>query len=209
MKRSDALRRHQLAARPPVALRLVSVLCLVLLLLASAPSVRAETASKDLRSFADQMLLAMAEDNRPPDGRAAALRRVLIPGIDLEEICDYVLGDHGRALSTDQRGRFVGLYSEYLLQVLARMMLDRQATRLTVLEAKERHGTTQIRSEVELASGRKSEWLWSLRKSGAAHRVVDLKAHGISLAQMFREEVDWMIQRQGFDGFLSHLKRKL
>lgn len=190
-----------------VAIR--ALFCAVALALMLPHAARAESAAEDFEAFADSMLLALANDQGTPDDREAALRQAFIRGIDLEAIASFVLSDHSDEASAAQRRRFDSIYPEYLLGMLSRLMLDRGAKSLTVLETKQESETTSILSEVLLASGKRRKWLWLLHKSGATHRVIDIKTRGMSLASMLKVEVNHSIKRDGIEGYLVQLRQRL
>ncbi|MCZ6860961.1 MAG: ABC transporter substrate-binding protein [Alphaproteobacteria bacterium] len=186
-----------------------ALICMIALATMIPHSAQAESATKDFETFADTVFRALASDKEAPEDREAALHRVIVQGIDLEAIASFVLGDHRDEASEAQRDRFNSLYGEYLLGMLSRLLMDGEAKSLTVIEAKQVSDRTSIRSEVELASGKRQEWLWLMQKNGATHRVIDVKTDGVSLALMLKMEADSVIRRQGIDGFLVLLRKKL
>lgn len=161
-----------------------------------------------IRQLADDTIASLDTTEEGSTADRDRIERLLQQGFEIELISRYVLGRHWRTASEEQRGEYVVLFEDFVLDVI----LDR----LTAFTSEELEVTNQI------AAGKRDIFVnsvvhrsegdidvdWRVRKIGEDYRIVDIKIAGVSMVITYREDFGSVIQSKGLDGLLERLREK-
>jgi len=183
--------------------------------LATAPSSPASPAELELRarrfiaSFGDRVVALAQSPQLDGDERDRQFRALLVDSLDVDVIHRFVLGKHWDDVTPDQRSRFQTLFNEYALGVFSRSLLKNGAKSFTILAADELPGSRSlVHTRIQRLQGISLLWSFRVRENEGQHRIVDLDVDGLSLATIYRGEVDSAITYFGMDALLRILRAK-
>lgn len=152
--------------------------------------------------------LASPQAQKPAE-RREMLRELVRKGFDLELTSQFVLGKYWHGASQEQRGEFMELFTEYLLNSYARHLASFRAESLSVV-ASNPVGDKDILVEtnVEGPDGPATP-VWRVRAVGDGYKIIDVTVDGMSLALTQRREFASVVNRVGLEGLLKLLREKL
>jgi phospholipid transport system substrate-binding protein len=197
-------RRHLLAA-------FVSTFALV----SSPVSAFADPAAGEfITKLADTAMTTVAAKGLSDDERAKRFRTLFVDNFDLPGIGKLVLARYWSIPSTTdaQRAEFVKLFEDIQVLTWARRFKDYSGEKVEILALDTGPtGDIQIESRINRDKLDPINIGWSVRKAGAAYRVLDIKVEGASMTQTHRAEYSSVIQSNGgtVDGLLAAMRKKI
>jgi len=192
----------------------------------AAPDDRAGQAAAYIQGLGAD-LLAIQTDSATGDGdgdgdgdgagegavaaRSAGLEGLIRRGFDLDLTSQLVLGKYWSRASQRQRQEFGRLFAQYLVHSYARHL---KAYRVETLEIVSSNpvGKSDFLVETRVEGAEENDSanpVWRLRERDGGFKVIDVHIDGISLALTERSQFGSVIRRNGFDGMLSTLRKRV
>lgn len=153
--------------------------------------------------------------NGTSDGAAAArsagLEGLIRRGFDLDLTSRLVLGKYWNRASQHHRQAFGKLFAQYLVHSYARYLRE---YRIETLEIVSSHPVGKsdvlVETRVEGTEGNDpANPVWRLRPRDGGFKIIDVYVNGISLALTERSQFGSVIRRNGLDGMLSALRKRV
>ncbi len=146
------------------------------------------------------------------DERTSRFRQILTETFDLPTIARFTLGRYWRIASKRQRGEYVQLFEEFIVQAYSHRFKDLSGRTFTVNQSRELNARDQlVLSEIEVEKGKPPIRVnWRVRLRDSAYRVIDVMVEGVSMSVTQRDEFAAVIRQNGgkVEGLLAALRRK-
>ncbi len=175
---------------------------------------RAGQAATYIQSLGAELLAIQAEGGAG-DGAAAArsarLEGLIRRGFDLDLTSQLVLGKYWNRASQAHRQAFKELFAQYLLHSYARRLKAYRVETLAIVSSNPiGKSDFLVESRVEGAQGDDpTNPVWRLRLRDGGFKIIDVHVDGISLALTERSQFGSVIRRNGLDGMLSGLRKRV
>ena len=170
-------------------MRILSAALAVLILLGSAPALRAADADDPaaiVQGSAEGLLQALdanREMYRKDPGRVRELvDKFLLPHFDIQFSARLVLGPHWRDASPQQRQAFVDAFESSLLSNYGSALAEFTANRLKVLPSRTEPGASSatVRTQIRRDDGSTVDVNYQLHRTAAGWQAWDVVIDGIS-----------------------------
>ncbi len=214
---------HRFAPRSPLC-RAASAALVLLAAQAAAPALRAQSATpaavtvaaEDPAGFIRQLGRAasaiVADPNRSPAERKAALGRLLAAGIDVPAIGKFVLGRYWRIATPEQQRDYLDVFGRYLVTVYAGRLAGEGGHELEVVGVQPDGDTTLVHSRfVQPGDAPPVRLDWRLSRGPGGYRIVDVLVDDVSLAITQRSDFTGAIERNhgSLQALIDALKSKV
>ena len=184
--------------------------------LQAASDDRAGQAAAYIQSLGAELLAIQAgAGDGAGDGAAAArsarLEGLIRRGFDLDLTSQLVLGKYWNRASQAHRQAFKELFAQYLLHSYARHLKAYRVETLAIVSSNP-VGKIDflVETRVEGAQGYDpTNPVWRLRLRDGGFKIIDVHVDGISLALTERSQFGSVIRRNGLDGMLSALRKRV
>ena len=200
-----------------LALRLAPIAAAAWLLAAPAAAHAAPGPGVEaVRGANDTVRDLLRQEARPGSARerelAGRVTREVRGFLDVEELGRAALADHWPGLDPARRTR----YTELLRALIERNYIEglRANLEYEVVYAGERAEGDGLRVTTEVKARRRGrphsiavEYL--LRRDGSSWRAVDVVTDGVGLVENYRAQFNRIIAREGFDGLLARMEKRL
>lgn len=138
---------------------------------------------------------------------------VLLPHVDTRVAAQLVLGKHWKTMAAEQRGEFVGEFTDYLLRFYSQALAGYVRTseipdNFMVFEPVRTLDDSKlisIRSTITSPHGKSTDLSYRLRNHNG-WRVIDISLAGVSMAQLYRAQFAAIVEREGIDGLIAELR---
>ena len=177
--------------------------------LRAAPS--AEAAQSLIEQVSTQVLTILSDRGLSDRQKFDDLVGLLSQPIDLDLVARLILGRHWRSANDARREAYLELFREYALANLASKLhlYQGQSFEVTGAEAVSKQDAV-VTSRILNPGEAPLQVDWRLRARDDGRLVViDLIVAGVSLIVTLRSEFAAVIERQGFDGLLVELRRRI
>ena len=177
---------------------------------ASAAQAQPDAAKRFLQQKHDAVMRVL---RRPAgDARAAELTRMLGDLLDYEELSKRALGSHWETKTSTERERFVALLRQ-LVERSYQQSLERTVSfDVSYGSAEAVDGGVLVHTEARSRTNRRQPPVaidYRLRRVGSTWKVFDLATDGVSMVQNYRNQFDRIIERDGWDGLLERMEKRL
>lgn len=146
------------------------------------------------------------------DERTKRFRAILTRSFDLPTIAKFVLGRYWRIANKKQRGEYVALFEEFIVQAYAHRFKELSGKKFLVKQTRKLTARDKlVLSEVIIAPGRPPVRVnWRVRGLESKYRIIDVMVEGISMSVTQRDEFAAVIRRSGgkVEGLLAALRKK-
>ncbi len=167
-----------------------------------------EDAQRFVRSFGDQSVALMADNELEPEDRRAGFRRLIVGHFDLSGISRFVLGRHWKRATDAEREEYRQLFEKYVISSVDRKLSSYAGETLEVGVARTKGDTAAVvTSQIVRPTANPVRVDWRLRFSDGDWRIIDMVVEGVSLALTHRNEFDAVIKQGG--GQISALLQRL
>ncbi len=186
----------------------------------AAPDDRAGQAAAFIQSLGAELLAIQAEagdgaGDGTGDGtaatRSAGLEGLIRRGFDLDLTSQLVLGKYWNRASQAHRQAFRELFAQYLLHSYARHLKAYRVETLAIVSSNP-VGKSDFLVETRVEGAAENDPanpVWRLRLRDGGFKIIDVHVDGISLALTERSQFGSVIRRNGFDGMLSALRKRV
>jgi phospholipid transport system substrate-binding protein len=179
-----------------------------------APGAQADPTAEAARTLVETVGQNVLKTLRDPGLSAQQkfdqLVQLLSGPIDLNLVARLILGRYWRTASDAQRTEYLKLFRAFALHTLATRLDVYGGQDFEVTGAKDVGGQDALVTTRILSGGPPVEVDWRVREL-ADHSLVaiDVIVEGVSLVVTQRSEFGAVIERQGMDGLLSELRRRI
>jgi phospholipid transport system substrate-binding protein len=196
----------------------LAVLAAIALALAARPAAAApkESATAAVKSANDRLRVALDEyANAKGAARRAArekVRKAVDSLLDFDEIVRAAAGKHWNEMTPEQRKRFGDalrgvMEASYLLKGRDANSVDVSKVRTEYLGEEKRGGKTIVKTR--LHSGQDNARVdYVLEQHKGKWRAVDVLTEDVSLVETYRDQIQELWPKRGFEGVVSTLERK-
>lgn len=173
-------------------------------------SAKAQGPTKTVQAAADELLGRLQENRQVYDSDATALRdmvrEVVFPKFDFQLTSRWVLGEHWKSASAEQRQRFVDEFSTLLLRTYSTALRQYDSQRIEYAPARVNSAGKQaiVRTRV-FGEGAPMTVDYRLSLRDGDWLIADARVGNISLVETYRSEYASIINRSGMDGLLDRL----
>ena len=144
--------------------------------------------------------------------RARRFRKILTQSFDFPTIAKFVLGRYWRIANKKQRGEYVVLFEDFIVQAYAHRFKDLSGKEFIVKQSRKLTARDMlVLSEVVIAPGKPPIRVnWRVRGPNNQYRVIDVVVEGISMSVTQRDEFAAVIRSSGgkVEGLLAALRKK-
>ncbi len=177
---------------------------------------RARQAAAYIHGLGAELLAIQAGAGDGAGDGAAALRSARLEGLirrgfDLDLTSQLVLGKYWNRASRAHRQAFKELFAQYLLHSYARHLKAYRVETLAIVSSNPvGKSDFLVETRVEGAQGDEpANPAWRLRRRDGGFKIIDVLVDGISLALTERSQFGSVIRRNGLDGMLSALRKRV
>lgn len=190
---------------------LLSVLAAACFVAISPAKARADAAVDFVQNLAKTAVVDLTGKDINDEERAARFRKLLLSNFDLPSVSRFVLARHWQQANEAQRKEFLRLFEEVTVLTWARRFRDYAGQSLDVgkAQAPDESGVVTVDSSFRQADGPPIIVAWRLRQTGSDYKIVDIVVENVSMAITQRSDFTAVIQRQGMDGLLTALGKKV
>ena len=143
------------------------------------------------------------------DRRSRHLHDILVHALDLDIMARLVLGRHWRIASDGQRDRYIALFRNYLVDLIAVPLGGYPVETFTVLRQQRlRENDSLVIARLKPWFGRPFSVSFRVRRTSERMRIIDVTIAGVSLIVTKRSEFDAIIRHEGLPGLLRRLDEK-
>lgn len=166
-----------------------------------------EGARQFINKLSEDAVQVWRDSTKTETERQQAYRDLLYAGFDVNFISRLVLGRHVRTASREQLETYQELFPPYIINTFASRIGDYGNEKLEILGVVPAGSRDVfVRTNILRPNAEPIAVDWRVRKVDNEFQIVDIKVEGISMAITQRDEFSSIINRQGFDGLLTHLR---
>ena len=169
-----------------------------------------EEAARFVQSVCDRATHILQSANTSEDVKRDELRGLLEEVMDLPRIGRFTLGGHWENVSLKQQSDFQSLFSNFVLNTYASLLLSESDSRFVVVKSEAlKDGNAIVHTRVERSSGDAVDTVWQIGKAAdGQYRVLDISADGVSLAETYRATFSALMANGGMPVLLAALKKR-
>ena len=180
----------------------------LLVVLWSATTAGAEDPADFVKTLRDRAIMVLSDENSTAESRKAEYRRLLDEGFAVNTIGRFVLGRHWHAATEEERGEYLDLFRAFVLNTYAqRLDSFTGETFLVVASQSLDDKDTMVSTEIRGDGGPAIRVDYRVRSHDGTNKIIDVLVEGISLIITQRAEFASVINREGFEGLMNHLRR--
>ncbi len=164
-----------------------------------------------VRELTDKALAILQDNSLSSETKAERLDDELGYCCDFTTTARLVLARNWREFSTDQQKEFVGLFRTYLVATYRKNIDTYSGETVEIVGGREEaRGDYTVKTRV-VQSGQNEVLVdYRLRKGATAHwLIIDIIPEGISLVSNLRSQFQEIFSRNGVDGVLGAMRRKI
>jgi len=183
-----------------------------LLVLGSAHGAWAATATEQLKSAIDRVVMTLDNPALKGDAkvleRRTAVRKIANEIFDFQEIARRSLGRYWLPLSEAQRAEFVGLFGD-LLERSYIAKIDLYGGEKIVYSGERVEGDlAAVSTKIMTKNGTEVPVDYRLFRRGERWMIYDVSVEGISLVSNYRTQFNKIIQTSGYSSLVEKMKTK-
>ncbi len=167
-------------------------------------------ASRFIRDLGDQAIQVLQTPGLTLEQREGRFRDILRQGFNVDFIGRFVIGNHWRKASAQQKADYQQLFGEYILQTYASRFGGYAGERLAIAEEKPAGKTdVVVRTRIDRPSGSPINADWRVRVTDGRYGIIDVMVQGVSMALTHRQEFSGLIKKNGLDGLIQLLSARV
>lgn len=196
------------ARRNTFAIIVASILCL-----ASLAGIAADDSPEAMiKQTTDQVLATLQQDQaklKDHPGRIYDLiENEILPHFDFDHMSRWVLGQHWRDASPQQRSQFTQQFRNLLVNTYGNALLGYSGQTVSYLPVQRdpESGEVTVRARIhDVEADQDIPLDYQVDNESGQWKVVDVSIDGVSLIANYRQTFDTRIQREGLDGLIRDL----
>ncbi len=188
--------------------RLVSALFLALLFIGVAPVQAQQAEVRALLQQRDRDVKAVLGTRSTfTDAQRDQLKELLNGAIDFRAMSIHALDNEWNDLSSDQKRAFVDAFSQVVRnQSLSNLAIYRADVRYNEIRVEGDEATALTTTTLD---GKTARVDYELNKRDGEWRIVDIILDDVSTAGSYNRQFKRVFQRQGYDGLMNVLQRRI
>lgn len=173
-------------------------------LIFARPAVAADAQSAFIQKLGDTALMSLTEKKVQRVEREKRVRDILRNNFDISTIGKFALGQHWKSATESQRGEYMKLFEDMIVQTYTTRFEEYSGQTLKVGSSKAAGKDYIVSSQVIQKDGPPVNLEWRVRGG----RVIDVVVEGVSMSVTQRSDFDSVIQNNGgkIEGLLSSLR---
>jgi len=178
-----------------------------------SPSAAADVSEGEATAFiqhlGDQAITVLRASGRTLEQRESQLRALLRQGFDFAFLGRFVLGNHWRKATLEQRRDYQRLFGKYVLKVYTSRFGGYAGESFTIVGARQAGMTdVLVSTRIGRPSGPPLLGAWRVRRIDNRPRIIDVMIQGVSMAVTQRSEFAAVITRSGLEGLIEALRAR-
>lgn len=172
----------------------------------------AEEARKFLRERHGAVMKILQQGVGDEGARDAKLKAAIGDLLDYQELSKRALDDHWDSIATSKRDEFVDLLSKLVERSYQKNLESTIDFKVSYGKAKAKGDSILIETEARSLKNRRApavEIDYTLFPMEGSYRVYDVTTDGVSLVTNYRRQFNKIIRREGIDGLLERMKKRL
>ena len=162
-----------------------------------------------IQQLGEQSITVLRASGLTLEQRETRLRALLRNGFDFPFLGRFVLGNHWRKATLEQRGDYQRLFGEYVLKVYTSRFGGYAGESFTIVGARQAGKTdVLVSTRIDRPSGPPLSGAWRVRRIDNRPRIIDVMIQGVSMAVTQRSEFAAVITRSGLDGLIEALRAR-
>jgi phospholipid transport system substrate-binding protein len=170
----------------------------------------AEAPSEFIEKLADKAVAALTVGDITRVERVRRFRKLLIDHFDVKTIGRFVLGRYWRKASEEERGEFLMLFEDLIVDTYVDRFAKYSGENLSVTKTEAaRDDDSIVFSSINQPSGGPPfSVAWRLRLRNGSYLIIDVMVEGVSMGQTQRSEFASVISRNGGEvkGLIAKLR---
>jgi len=167
-------------------------------------------ASRFIRDLGDQAIQVLQTPGLTLEQREVRFRDILRQGFNVDFIGRFVIGNHWKKASAQQKTDYQQLFGEYILQTYAGRFGGYAGEKLAIAEEKPAGKTdVVVRTRIDRPSGSPINADWRGRVTDGRYGIIDVMVQGVSMALTHRQEFSGLIKKNGVDGLIQLLSARV
>ena len=164
--------------------------------------------AKFVKALGDRAIMVLSDESSAPESRKLAYRNLLDQGFAVNTIGRFVLGRHWRAATEDEQIEYLHLFRGFVLDTYAERLDSFSGETFQVIESQPIDDKdTMVITEIGGADGPPIRVDYRVRSHAGSNKIIDVLVEGISLIVTQRAEFASVINREGFEGLMNHLRQ--
>lgn len=171
------------------------------------PDVLVKETTQEVLSLIEER---QSEINKDPTVVFDIVRKVVLPHFDFPLISRFVLGQHWRRASPEQRQRFMDEFRTLLIRTYGTSLAEYsgQTVEYLPMQGDPESGRVVVRTEIKQAEGPAIPIAYRLHRTEEGWKVFDVIVEGASYVQTYRSEYGSLIASNGLDALIEQLAEK-
>lgn len=178
-----------------------------------APSADKEQAALALvKSIGEEAVATLSDTSLSNSGKQQRFEQFLDSSFDMERIGRFVLGQHWRSATEDQRREFLEVFRQYMVTSYADKIGSYSGENLEFRDVVSLNDKESlVHSLITRPNGPPIKLDWRVRQDESGDRIVDVIVEGISMAQTQRSDFSSVISQPnvGVEGLINKLKEQI
>ncbi len=166
------------------------------------------SATDAMKTTINEVLRLLRDKNIDDKKRVSALEKAVVQRFDYNEISRRVLGAEWNKLDDRQKNEFVDLFQTFLSAVYAGKVKEYAGQDVEYKGERTQDNYAEVRTKVFLKSA-EIPMDYRLIKKDGEWRVYDVVVDNISLVNNYRGQFKSIISKDGYQGLLNQLRKKI
>lgn len=191
---------------------LLLVALLTFVPVAAGAATPAESPAQFIRTLADQAIAVLQSKDATVAERQAKFHALLKERFAVRTIGRFVLGRYWGRATPEQQGEYFELFADWIAKTYAVRFggytderFDITGTRHNPADGDVFVGTRIAKPDSSVAY----EANWRVRRVNGSYKIIDVEVEGISMALTQRDEFSSVTRREGIDGLLNILRKRI
>ncbi len=162
-----------------------------------------------VQTVVDKVLTVLKEDNLEQEARRAKIRELIAPHFDFQAMSRSILAQNWKKASREQRDRFIELFSN-LLENTYIVAMEAYTNQKIIIGPEKRKGKRAlVKTVIEQDTGVTTPINFRMRQNADGWYAYDVIIEGVSLVSNYRSTFRSIVKRDGMDGLLDQLAKKV
>ncbi len=175
--------------------------------LTSATLAEAQTPGQQVRETIQRVTAIAGSSTAGESERHDALKRLILPRFDWNEMARQTLGSHWPAASEKQRD-FVVTFTEFVGNAYLGQIGAYHNEKVVYLGERRENNHAQVDTKLEPANGEPISVSYRLHQVDGEWKIYDVFISDISLVHNYRAQFNRMLRKGSFEELLRQLKEK-
>ena len=182
--------------------------------LTGAPALAADKEQAALalvKGIGEKAVATLSDTSLSDEQKQERFEQFLDSSFDMERIGRFVLGQHWRSASEEQRSEFLKVFRDYMVSSYADKIGSYSGENLEFKETTSLNDKESlVNSLIVRPNGPPAKLDWRVRQGDNGEKIVDVIVEGISMAQTQRSDFSSVVNKPGVgvEGLITRLKEQ-